>query len=149
LTRPDITHAVSIISQFVSASHSAHFSVLLWILRYLRGTITRSLFMSSTFSLKLRAYSNVDWTGCPSTRRSTTSFCLFLGDSLILWRSKNQDVVSCSSCEVEFRAMATTTWEIVPVKRFLADFGVFLTNLTPLACDNQNAIKIATNLVCH
>jgi len=53
-------------------------------------------------------------------------FCLFLGDLLISWRSKKQDVVSCSSCEAEFRAMATTTREIVHVRRLLADFGIFL-----------------------
>ena len=40
LTRPDIAHVVSIVSQFVSAPHSAYYSALLWILRYLRGTIT-------------------------------------------------------------------------------------------------------------
>ena len=93
LTRSDIAHAVSIISQFVSASHSAHFSVLLWILRYLRGTITRSLFISSTSSLELRVYSDADWVGCPYTRRSTTSFRLFLGDSLI--SGKKQEAWCC------------------------------------------------------
>jgi len=45
--------------------------------------------------------------------------------------------------------MATTTRNIVHVKRLLADFGVFLTDSTPHACDNQSAIKIATNLVFH
>ena len=60
LTRPDIAHAVSIVSQFVSAPHSAHYSALLRILRYLRGIITRSLFMSSTSPLELRAYSDAD-----------------------------------------------------------------------------------------
>ena len=130
LTRSDIVHAVSIVCQFVSAPHSARYSAL-QILKYLRGIITRSLFMSSISSLKLWAYFNVDWAGCPYTRRSTTGFYLFLGESLISWRSKKQDVVSCFSCEAEFRAMATTTREIVYVRRLLADFGVFLIHLTP------------------
>ena len=40
LTRPDITHAVSIVSQFVSTPLSARYNALLRIIRYLRGTIT-------------------------------------------------------------------------------------------------------------
>ena len=126
LTRPDITHAVSIISPFVFTPHSAHYSALLRILRYLRGTITRSLLMSSTSSLELWAYSDADWASCPYTRRFTTDFCLFLGTSLISWWNKKQDVISCSSCEDEFRAMSTTTREIVHVRRLLEDFGVLL-----------------------
>jgi len=51
--------------------------------------------------------------------------------------------------EAKFRAMATTIREIVHVREFLADFGVFLTALTPLACDNQSVVKIATNPVFH
>ena len=45
--------------------------------------------------------------------------------------------------------METTTKEIVRVRRFLVDFSVFLTDPTPLICDNQSAIKIVTNPVFH
>jgi len=60
LTISDIAHAVSTVSQFVSAPHSAHYSTLFRILIYLRGTITRSLFMSFPSSLELQAYSDAD-----------------------------------------------------------------------------------------
>ena len=46
-------------------------------------------------------------------------------------------------------AIAITTREIVHVKKLLADFGVSLTIPTTLACDNQSAVKIATNPVFH
>jgi len=88
LMRPDIINAVSIVSQFVSAPYSSHYSALLQILRYLRGTITRSMLISSTSSLELRVYSDADWAGCSYTRHSTTGLCLFFGDSLITWRRK-------------------------------------------------------------
>jgi len=45
--------------------------------------------------------------------------------------------------------MDTTTREIVHVRRLLADFDIFLTTLTPLTCDNQSSIKIATNSGFH
>ena len=44
VTRPDIAHAVHILSQFVSAPTSVHFGHLLHVLRYLRGTTSRCLF---------------------------------------------------------------------------------------------------------
>ncbi|GKE67695.1 uncharacterized mitochondrial protein-like protein [Tanacetum coccineum] len=67
----------------------------------------------STSALDLRAYCDSDWAGDVVSRKSTTGFCIFLGDSLISWRSKKQDVLSKSSTEAEYRAMAVTTSEIV------------------------------------
>ncbi|XP_057976134.1 uncharacterized mitochondrial protein AtMg00810-like [Malania oleifera] len=72
-----------------------------------------SLFFLSTSSLKLCAYSDADWAIDPTDRKSTTGFYIFLGDSLISWKSKNQVVVLHSSTEAEYRAMVSTTTKIV------------------------------------
>jgi len=45
--------------------------------------------------------------------------------------------------------MANTTRVIIHGRRLLADFSIFLTTPTPLSCDNQSAVKIATNPVFH
>ena len=76
-------------------------------------------------------------------------FVFFLGDFLISWKSKKQDVISRSSTEAEYRAMASTTCEIVWLRWLLADMGVFLHQPTPLYCDNKSAIQIAQNSVFH
>lgn len=149
VTRPDIANAVHVVSQFVTAPTTVHWAAVLRILRYLRGTQFQSLLFSSTSSLELRAYSDADWAGDPTDRKSTTGFCIFLGDSLISWKSKKQDVISRSSTEAEYRAMASTTCEIVWLRWLLADMGVFLRHPTPLHCDNQSAIQIARNSVFH
>jgi hypothetical protein len=44
ITRPDIAHAVHILSQFVAARTSVHYGHLLRVLRYLQGTASRCLF---------------------------------------------------------------------------------------------------------
>jgi len=44
VTRPDISYPVHILSQFVSVPTSVHYSHLLRVLRYLRGTISHRLF---------------------------------------------------------------------------------------------------------
>ncbi|GJZ84109.1 uncharacterized mitochondrial protein-like protein [Tanacetum coccineum] len=106
-------------------------------------TVTRPDIAYVVHIFNLRAYCDVDWVGDSVTRKSTTGFCAFLGDSLISWKSKKQDVISKSSTEAEYRVMAVTTSEIVWLRWLLADMGVHITSPTQLYCDNRSAIKIA------
>ncbi|CAJ2650750.1 unnamed protein product [Trifolium pratense] len=149
ITRPDIAYAVHVVSQFVVSPTTVHWAAVLRILRYLRETQFQSLLFPSSYSLELRAYSDADWAGDPTDRKSTTGFCIFLGDSLISWKSKKQDIVSRSSTEAEYRAMASTTTEIVWLRWLLSDMGVPLSEPTPMYCDNKSAIQIAHNTVFH
>ena len=54
-----------------------------------------------------------------------------------------------SSTEAEYRAMASTTREIVWLRRLLSDMGVSLPSPSPMYCDNKSAIQIAHNSVFH
>ena len=55
--------------------------------------------------------------------RSLLLDCTFIGENLVTWRSKKQDVVSCSSAEAEYRAMTHTACEMVWLKNLLIDLG--------------------------
>ena len=83
VTRPHISYAVHVVSQFMAAPRSPHYASVLRILRYLKGTIFDGLHFSSHSSLTLQAYSDADWAGDPTDRRYTTGYCFLLGDSLI------------------------------------------------------------------
>ncbi|KAL7617817.1 hypothetical protein Lser_V15G02567 [Lactuca serriola] len=149
VTCPDIAHAIHIVNQFVTAPTSVHWGAVLRIMRYLCGTQFQTLLFSSTSSLELRAYSDADWDGDRHDRKSTTGFCVFLGESLISWKSKKQDVISRSSTEAEYRVMAVTTCEIIWLRWLLADMGVYISSPTPLNCNNKSAIQIAKNSIFH
>nr|GEZ75055.1 putative reverse transcriptase, RNA-dependent DNA polymerase, Gag-polypeptide of LTR copia-type [Tanacetum cinerariifolium] len=73
---------------------------------------------------------------------------LFSGDP-ISWKTKKQSVVSRSSAEAEYRAMASTISEIIWVRWLLKDMQVQLTTPTSLFCDNQAARHIANNPIYH
>uniref|UniRef100_A0ACD5X659 Uncharacterized protein n=1 Tax=Avena sativa TaxID=4498 RepID=A0ACD5X659_AVESA len=112
VTRPDISYPVHILSQFVSAPTTVHYSHLLRVLRYLRGKITRRLFFPRSSFLQLQCYSDATWASDPSDRRSLSAYCVFLGGSLIAWKTKKQTTVSHSSVEAELRGMALLTAEV-------------------------------------
>ena len=109
VTRSDIAYAIPIVSQFMAAPRTIHFTVDLRILCYVKKTLGHGLQFSSQSSPVLSGYSDADWAGDPTDRRSTTGYCFYLNDSLISWRSKKQSVVSRSSTELEYRALDDTT----------------------------------------
>ncbi|XP_026429328.1 uncharacterized protein LOC113325347 [Papaver somniferum] len=149
ITRPDISYAVHVVSQFMSAPRTTHFAAIIRILRYIKGTLYQGLQFSSKSDLRLHTYTDSDWAGDVTDRRSTSGYCIFLGNSLISWHSKKQSVVSRSSVEAEYRAMTHTTSEIVWLRWLLSDMGIHLAESTPLYCDNKAAIHIAHNDVFH
>ena len=66
-------------------------------------------------------YSDADWVGSPTNRRSTSGYCVFIGGNLISWKSKKQDGVVRSSVEAKYRAMALATCELIWLKHLLQE----------------------------
>ncbi|GJY70475.1 ribonuclease H-like domain-containing protein [Tanacetum coccineum] len=64
------------------------------------------------------------------TRKSVSGFCVYMGDSLISWKSKKQPTLSRSSTEGEYRCMAAATSEIIWIWNILGEFGV--TSMLPV-----------------
>ena len=78
-----------------------------------------------------------------------TSYCVFLGDALVSWRSKKQNIVSRLSAEAEYREMATTTCVLTWILHLLQDLHVKHDKPVLLYYDNQAALPIAANPVFH
>ncbi|XP_037496951.1 uncharacterized mitochondrial protein AtMg00810-like [Jatropha curcas] len=84
-TRPDLSYAVQQICLHMHNPTTAHMSALKRILRYLKGTLSYGLHLSNSPFSCLTAYSDADWGGCPDTRRSTSGYCVFLGDNFVFF----------------------------------------------------------------
>jgi hypothetical protein len=149
VTRPDISYSVHILSQFVSAPTQIHYSHLLHVLCYLRGTISRRLFFPRSSSLQLQAYCDATWASDPSDRRSLFAYCVFLGSSLIAWKTKKQVAISRSSAEPKLHAMTLVTTEVTWLRWLLENFSVSVYMPTPLLSDSTGAISIARDPVKH
>ncbi|KAF5930143.1 hypothetical protein HYC85_031016 [Camellia sinensis] len=116
VTHPDLAYVVYVVSQLVFALCSPYWAALIQILHYLHDTIFQRLVLSSTSSLDLVTYANADWVSDVTDCKSTSGFCLFLGDFLISWKNKKQTVVTRSTAEAEYGAIAHATAEVEPRK---------------------------------
>jgi hypothetical protein len=105
-SRPDIAYTVQQVCLHMHTPREPHLTALKRILRYLRGSLDYGLLLRPSPTSELVVYTDADWAGCPDTRRSTSSYAVFLGANLVSWATKRQPIVSRSSAEAEYRAVA-------------------------------------------
>lgn len=148
-TRPDISFAVQQVCLYMHDPREPHFNALKRILRYIKGTLDYGLQLYPTNASGLIAYSDADWAGCPTTRRSTSGYCIFHGNNLISWSSKRQHTVSRSSAEAEYRGVANAVAETTWLRNLLLELHSPVSQATLVYCDNISAVYLSTNPVQH
>ena len=149
VTRLDIAHSISVVSQYMSSLIVDHWEAVEQILCYLKGTLGRGILYNNHGHNRLECFTDADWAGSEEDKRSTSGYCVFVGGNLVLWKSKKQSVVSRSSAESEYRAMTQFVCEIMWLHQLLMEVGIKTLVPTKLWCDNQAALHIASNPVFH
>nr|GEW02489.1 ribonuclease H-like domain-containing protein [Tanacetum cinerariifolium] len=108
-----------------------HMAALKRILRYVQGTLDFGLQLySSPSSSSLVAYTDADWASCPTTRRSTSGYCIFFGENLLSWSAKCQHTLSRSSAEAEYGGVANVVAEATWICNLLRELHTPLLSAT-------------------
>ncbi|KAH9762092.1 retrovirus-related pol polyprotein from transposon RE1 [Citrus sinensis] len=149
LTRPEIAFSVNKLSQFLSSSTVTHWQACKRILRYLKGTVSLGLQFYNHGSLHVDCFSDADWAGDRDDRRSVAGYCVYMGPNLVSWCSKKQAVVSRSSAESEYQALAMAAAEVLWIRSLLTEIGLTLSSIPIIWCDNQSAAALASNPKFH
>jgi hypothetical protein len=118
-------------------SREPHLTALKRILRYLCGSLDHGLLLRPSPISELVVYIDTDWTGCPDTRRSTSSYAMFLSANL----------VSRPNIEAEYRAVAKNVAETSWLRQLLQEPHIPLERPTLVYRDNVSAVYLSTNLV--
>jgi len=149
LTRPDISFAVSVVSQFLNSPCVDHLNAVTRILKYIEGSPRKGLLYGHNDHTGVVCYTDADWAGSPLDRRSTSGYCVSIGGNLISWKSKKQHVVARSSVEAKYRAMALAACELIWLKQLLKELQFGEVTQMTLICDNQVVLHISSNPIFH
>ena len=114
-TRPDVLHAVRVLSQFSATPGTTHLELLKRILRYLKGMVHYTLILrqQGMNSVNLVGWTDSDWVQDPDTRQSISDFVFDVADSKVTWSSKKQPTVALSTVKLEYMAASNTTKEAI------------------------------------
>jgi len=102
ITRPDLSYAVGVVSQFMQTPRKPHLDAVRCVLRYIKHTLQCGIFYEAKSQLQVHGYMDADWAGNVSDRRSTSGFMFSFGSGAVSWNSKKQPTVALSSTEVEY-----------------------------------------------
>ena len=148
-TRPDISYAVSKLTQFLDCYRHSHWAAALRVVRYLKGTRTLSLLLGNSSTISLVGFSDSSYADCLDTRRSCMGYCFSLGGAVFSWSSRKQKTVACSTCDAEYIAVSESCREALWLRSFLRELGLLKDDPTTLLCDNNGAMALSNDPTLH
>ena len=151
-TRPDIAFAVGNLAKFCGKPTKSHWTALKRVLRYLKGTVNYGILyrrQQTPQKSEFVGFSDADWAGDVSDRRSTSGYVFCMCGGAISWRSKKQDSVALSTAEAEYIALSSAAQESVWLRRLTTELGQVSSRPTTIYEDNQSAISMCKNPQYH
>lgn len=146
-TRPDITHAVSLLSQFNENPGLNHWKAAKRVLRYLKGTKSMKLVFEKTRK-KLEGFADADWGNDADDRRSYTGYFFKLANAAVIWSSRKQKSITLSSTEAEYVSLSEAAKEVMHFKKFLEEVLGHQEELI-IFNNNQGAGQMTKNPINH
>jgi hypothetical protein len=151
-TRSDISFALQQLSQYIHNPGKPHWKAAQRVVAYLKGTSTFGLTLGGPDAMSnpvLEAYVDADYAACPDTRRCVSGYVTLLRGTLVSWLAKKQPLVTLSTTEAEYVALALCIQELLYLKALFTELGLEIPDKIPIHEDNQSCIKVATNPELH
>ena len=95
---------------------------------------------------ELLGYSDSDWCGDLTDRRSTSGYVFKFNDTAISWCTKKQQVTALSSCESEYIVGTFSTCQALWLESMKKELRCQVLKPLTLMIDNKSAISLAKNL---
>ena len=148
-TRPDLCYEINHLSQAMLRPTKLYWKVEKHVLRYLRGTTQYGLWYRWIKGVKLHGFTNVDWAGSPSDRKSTSGGIFNLGSTTVSWYNRKQRSVPLISAEAEYMASSQAICEAIWMRKIIV--GLFGQRMDPTVIyyDSQSCIKLFENPFFH
>jgi hypothetical protein len=142
-TRPDIAFSVNFLARFSKNPSVLHWSFLNHLINYIGGTSDQALFLSPRKEApEISCFVDANWGG--EFQRSTHGLIVFCFGCPVSWVSKRLATVASSTAHAEYMAMGIGVREVLWIRNLLCDVQGQEFK-AQLYCDNQSAIKIASN----
>ena len=148
-TRPDISYAVNSAAKHCAQPAHAHWTAVKRILRYLQGTVNYGLYYPLGVKSSVVGYSDSDWAGDISDRKSTSGYIFLVNGTAVSWRSQKQKSVALSTAEAEYMALSSAAQEAIWMMRLIEELEGCLINCMTIMEDNQACISITQNPQHH
>ena len=148
-TRPDISYAVNSVAKYCVKPNVNHWCAVKRIFRYLKGTINLGISYERSKTKECLGFSDADWAGDNSDRKSTSGFCFSLNSGLISWRSSKQSCVALSTAEAELVALSSAAQEAVWLRKMLIELNYADDKPILIFEDNQSTICLAKSNKSH
>ena len=131
--RPDLSHAVGVLSQHLERPGRRHWEAVIHVLCYVKGTMDLGIVYNGknintisgmkSFDCPV-SHCDADWAGDVSTRRSTTGYIFTLAGGALTWKSRLQPTVALSSTEAKYRAITEAGQELLWLQNMMSRFGM-------------------------
>ena len=148
MSRLDICLAVNQVAQFVQKPEALHWEAVKRIFAYLVKTPHHGLCYGKDGETQLNGYTDADFAGDLTTRKSTTGFVFMFNGGPVSWASRRQRSIALSTTDAEFFAVSEGAREAIWLKRLLQEIGIKV-NKVPIRCDNKCAIQLVYNPENH
>ena len=119
-TRPDIVYAVSNVARFCSRPKMEYWIAVKQIFRYIKRTSEyRLVYFNNKDENILSAYSDADWAGDLTDRKSTSGYISMLSGGAVSWKCRKQTCVVLSTAEAEYLALANAAQEVIWMRQLM------------------------------